>query len=102
MMTCEDIVRPEFDPRSEAYRVHHDTDSSWTVSTTLVYALSSLTGNEPRQLLPLNRAVDPDVLEYHVRGRNRGADLSFEFHGHHVTVRDDGLIEFSPLDEQDG
>lgn len=80
----------------------HDPDSSCDVSTTLVLAISSLTGNEPMQMLPLNRTVDPDVLESHVDGWERGSHVSFDFHGYHVTVRDDGLIEFIPLDEQEG
>lgn len=70
-------------------------------STTIVLSLETITGDEPPQMLPLNRAIDPDVLESHVRGRDRRAELSFEFHGHQVTVRDDGRITFSPLDECD-
>jgi hypothetical protein len=98
-LDCENTVRPEYDPHSEAYRVYYDTDSTWNVSTTLVLSLRSLTGDEHGQTVPLNRAVDPDVLECHVRGRDRGARLSFEFHGYHVTVRDDGRIEFTSPDE---
>lgn len=94
----ENTVRPVSDPGSETHRVHHD-DCSWTVTTTIVYAISSLTGDDPTGMLPLNSAVDPDVLEDHVRGRTRGATLAFEFHGYEVTVSDDGRITFAPLDE---
>lgn len=52
-------------------------------------------------MLPLNRAVDPEALECHVRERNRGSQLSFEFHGYRVTVRDDGQVCFSPLGDQE-
>lgn len=97
----EDTVRPAFEPDSETYYVYDDPDSSWTVTTTLVLALGSLTGDEPSQMLPLNRTVDPDVLDSHVHGRTRGSQVSFDFHGYHVTVRDDGRIEFTPLDEQE-
>lgn len=94
-------VRLTSDPQSETRRIDHDADCSWNVSTTIVYAISSMSGDEPTAMLPLNGAVDPDVLESHVRGRDRGARLSFEFHGYRVTVRDDGRITFTPLDEQE-
>lgn len=97
----ENTVRPEPDPRSEVHRIYYDTDCSCPVSTILVLSISSLTGDEPTEMLPLNSAVDPDVLECHVQGRTRGADLSFEFHSYHVTARDDGRITFTPLDERD-
>lgn len=96
--TFDNTVRPEFDPGSGVYQVHYDADSTWKVSTTLVLAISSLTGDDPVQMLPLNRAVDPDALDHHVHDRTRNANLSFDFHGYHVTVHDDGLIEISPLD----
>lgn len=92
-------VRPEYDPRSETYQVYHDTDSSWNVSTTIILSIRSLTEDEHRQMLPLNHAVDPDVLGRHVRGRDRGAQVSFSFLGYYVTVRDDGRIKFAPPDE---
>ena len=95
----DDTIVPESDPYSEIYRVYHDADSPWKISTTLVLSLQSLTKDEPTEMRPLNRAVDPDVLECHVQGQNRGAELTFEFHGHRVTVRDDGRITFSPLGE---
>lgn len=91
-------LRPEFDPESECHRVSHDADSEWEASTTLVLSLGSLTGQDPTDMLPLHRAVDPDVLNRHVRGHARGAELTFQFNGHDVTVHDDGRIEFSPLE----
>lgn len=94
-------VRPEFDPGSERFQVYHDTDWSWTVTTTLVYSLSSITTVAPTDMLPLNRAVDPDALELHVQGRDRGAELTFAFHGYRITVRDSGHITFSPLEDQE-
>lgn len=79
--------------------MHHDTDWSWTATTTLVFSLSSVTAVDPTDMLPLNRAVDPDVLEAHVGGRDRGATLTFDFHGYEITVRDTGHMTFSPLDD---
>ena len=95
------IVNPRFDPGSRTYRVHHNPDNPWALSTTLVLSLSSLTGDDPTEMCPLNRVVDPDVLESHVRGRNRGAHVSFDFHGYDVTVRDDGRIELDSIVEHE-
>lgn len=92
-------IRPEFDPQAGTYRVDHDADSPWEASTTLVLAISSVTGEEPTEMLPLTLAVDPDVLNRHVGGRDRGASLTFEFDGHQVTVQDSGRIEFAAVDE---
>jgi len=94
---CSD-VSPEFDPHTETYELRYDQERSTSVATALVFTLSHLTGDEPGRMLPLNRAVDPDVLEQHVDGRDRGARLSFEFHGYDVTVRDSGHIALSPLE----
>lgn len=91
-------VRPEFDPQTGCHRVDHDADSPWEASTTLVLSLSTVTGEDPTAMVPLDRAVDPEVLNRHVRGRDRGATLTFEFDGHRVSVRDDGRIEFSAIE----
>lgn len=96
----DDTVRPEFDAQSGTYRFSYDTDSSTSVSTSLVLSLCSLTDDEPTQMRPLSRAVDPDVLESHVESRDRGSNLTFEFHGHRVTVQDGGQVEFSPIDTE--
>jgi len=94
----DNTVRPEFDPSSGTYRVDYDSDSSCTASMTVVLALASVTEADPLDMLPLHRAVDPDALEQHVGGWDRDARLSFEFHGHSVTVHGDGRIEFAPTD----
>lgn len=60
------VIRPEFDSQTGTYRVDHDGDSPWEASTTLVLAISSVTGEGPTEMLPLSRAVDPDVLDKHV------------------------------------
>lgn len=92
-------VQPTYEPESDTYYVYYDPHSSWTIVTDLVFAISSLTGSEPTEMPPLNRAVDPDTLESHVQGRERGAHLSFDFQGYHVTVHDNGRIELTPIDE---
>lgn len=92
-------IRPEFDPRTGTHRVDHDPESPWEASTTLVLAISSVTGEEPTEMLPLSLAVDPDVLNKHVGGRDRGATISFEFDGRQVSVHDSGRIEFTAVEE---
>ncbi len=97
--TYQSSIRPELDPGSDIARVFHDPESSWNVSTTIVLAVQSLTGDEPTEMLPLNRAVDPDMLVDHLQGPDRSAQVTFEFHGYEVSVRDDGQVTFSPLEE---
>jgi hypothetical protein len=97
--TYEKTVQPEPGPHAKTHHVYHDSNSPWKASTTIVLSLKSLTGDESTQMLPLNRAIDPDVLESHLQGRDRGAHLSFEFHGYTVKVRDDGQITFTPAEE---
>lgn len=98
-VTPATAIQPEFDPQTGTHLVDHDADSPWEASTTLVLAISSVTGEEPTEMLPLSLAVDPDVLNRHVGGRDRGATLSFEFDGHRVSVEDSGRIEFTAADE---
>lgn len=100
LATSETTMHPEFDPRADVHRIEHESESPWPVSTTIVLALSSLTGIEPTAMLPLYRAVDPDALSHHVQGRDRDAELSFEHHGYQVTVRGDGHIEITSNDSQ--
>jgi|AntRauMinimDraft_4_1070384.scaffolds.fasta_scaffold00019_76 hypothetical protein len=94
-------VRPDFDPRTGTHTVDHDCDSAWDASMTLIHSLSSLTDDDPMEMRPLGYTVDPDVLDAHARSGNEDATLSFEFHGHRVTVRGDGQIEFAPLQDAD-
>lgn len=96
--TYQSSIRPESDPGSDTARVFHDPESPWNVSTTIVLAIQSLTGEEPTGMLPLNRAVDPDMLENHLEGPDRDTQVTFEFHGYEVTVRDDGQVMFVPLE----
>lgn len=84
----------EAETSAEVLRIEHDRECPWPISTTLVLALSDLTGMEPTAMLPLNRAVHPDVLEHLVDGRVRGSALTFEHHGYRITVNDDGKIQF--------
>lgn len=96
--TRHPLVETEFDPETGTHRVYHDPRNTWEASTTVVLSISSLTGEDPTEMLPLGRSVDPDVLNEHVRGEDSGATLTFEFHGHEVSVRDDGRIQFASDD----
>ena len=101
--TYKRTVRPEFDSRKGVYRITHESDRPWPVSTTAVLAISSVTGDEPTDMIPLATVVDPDVLNSHVQHNTGDAKLSFEYHGYDVTVRSDGLIEFdSPYGREMG
>ncbi|WP_436926703.1 HalOD1 output domain-containing protein [Halosimplex amylolyticum] len=99
--TYDNIVSPEFDPHSGTFQTSLNTDGSCSATTELILIVSSLTGDEPTQMLPLNNAVDPDALERHVSERDRDAELSFDFHGYHIIIRGDGQVTFTPIDEQE-
>ena len=91
-------IDPTFDPRSGSYRLDYRAESPWPLSTAVVLAIASVGDVAPTRLRPLNDVVDADTLNSHIRGRDRGSELSFEFHGYHVTVRDDGRIAFVPTE----
>ena len=93
--THEKSVEPEFDARAGTLRIDHDAENHWPVSTAVVLALSSLTDVDPTAMRPLNDVVDTDALDSLVRGRDRGAEVSFGSHGYRVTVRSDGRITFA-------
>lgn len=99
--TYDTTVRPIRERETDTHHVHHNPDNSCKITTSLVLAVSSMTEDDPSEMLPLNRAIDPDVLESHIQGRERGTHLSFDFQGYHVAVRDDGQIELTPLDERE-
>ena len=95
--TYEFTIRPRFDPDAGTYHLSHDLDASWPISTSIVLSLSSLTEDDPTEMPPLARAVDPDELQGHISGRSHGAELEFQWQGFRVTVRDDGETTFTPV-----
>lgn len=102
MVPDKQHVQPAFDARRGAYRTtHNDDERPWPAGTTTVLAITALTGVDPTDRLPLAGAVDPDTLNTHVRRTAGDAEVSFEFHGHDVTVRDDGYIELRSVDGQE-
>lgn len=103
LATRDTTIRPEFEPDSGTYRVGHDVEDSWSIATTIVLSINLLTGDDPTLMLPLHRSVDPDALERHVsnRFRTRGSSITFDFHGYHVTVGDNGQIDLAPVAECD-
>lgn len=95
--TTHDHTDPRtFDREDDVYHVYYEQADPASVCTKLVFALSSLTDDDPTTLSPVYYAVEPDALEALVKGQARGAELSFAYEGYLVTVRDDGRISFSP------
>lgn len=93
-------IRPTFDPDTETYHMSHDTDTSWPISTSIVLSVSSLTEDDPTEMSPLARTVDPDKLQGHISGQSHGAEMEFVWYDYRVTVRDDGETTLTPVTDQ--
>lgn len=78
-VTCRDPSIPE-------YRVHHDFESRYELSTTLVMALEEIADAEKPLAQALSSVIDPDCLN----GLFRPV--------HHRTDREEGHVRF-PIDE---
>lgn len=67
------------------------------VSTTVLEAVSAVTGDPIEHLPALTTAIDPDVLDTLVAARSPGAvSVSFTYAGHDVTVRANGAVTIRP------
>lgn len=89
---------PPMDVGTDVLQLRHDDADPACICTRIVLAVGSRIGEEPTQMLPLHRSVDPDALEAHVGNRDRGAELTFEYYDYRVTVRDDGHVTAIPLE----
>lgn len=88
----------EYDERSNTYRISCHGES---LSTGIVMAVSLATGREPTDLPTLWEVIDPEALETVFEpgvafGREPNAQVSFEYAGCRVVVRDDRSLVVSP------
>lgn len=96
-VTSDDPERPE-------YRMQHDFDGRYELSTTIIMALSELEERadtaDPLSQSLIN-AIDPDCLDGLFRpvtyrtDRNRGT-VRFPFGGYTITVHADGEVRIRP------
>ena len=89
--------RPKYDRDAECYRYHFDPESTVKPSTAAVLALGSITGEHPREMPVLSDSINPESLNYHISNKPSNRTLTFEYHGHTVTVNSTGDVEFLPL-----
>lgn len=86
---------------SEGYHVLYDWSGDGSIVSTIVRAVTELSGRKPQERL--HSRIDPDALEALFRrspgepGRDRGA-VTFPFAGFDVTVDADGVIRLDEVD----
>ncbi len=77
----------QYDQRNDRYVIHHDSDSTATITTTVVHALASIAETDVSQgEFSLYDSVDPDALERIFSAKADG------------TERAGGHIAFTALD----
>lgn len=72
-------------------RTEHDW-SEVDPTTAVVESVASVCGCDPVALEPMTESIDPDALNRFVRSTDAGANVSFRYASHDVTVRSDGDI----------
>lgn len=88
-----------------SHHVRHDWAENDNISTTILLAVSDLTGRSVDELAPLSDIVNPDALDELLRpdeaapGREPPVSVAFEYEGYEVTVRRDGHIKIQPLED---
>lgn len=80
------------------HRSRHDWDQDGSLSTSVVTAVSQVTGDDPTEIDPLYEVIDPDALDRLVDSLGDDADgqVTFTLNGCAVTVTGDGAIAVSP------
>lgn len=85
---------------TERFLTRHDWEKSHSISTSVVKAVSAVTGDALATIDPLYEVVDPDGLDNLLvsLGRDGGATATFTFHECRVTVEATGEIVVQPVD----
>ncbi|MWG36709.1 HalOD1 output domain-containing protein [Halomarina oriensis] len=92
----ESLPSSEFD-----HRVRYDPSASGSLSVTVAAAVGEALDTDPMAVAPLYRSVDPDALDSLFVESNVTAEaqLSFVHDGCSVTVRGDGDVLVTVLDD---
>jgi len=85
------------DDQSPVYSTTYDWTSDVPLSTEVLTLVAEAADVDPIDLEPMNNCVDPDALNKLFSTREdgtprAGGNVSFEIHGHYVTVFADGQI----------
>lgn len=86
--------------QTELYSAQHDWAGDEPLTVTVLSLLADATGDDPVEMEPLNSCVDPDALNKLFSPRQdgtprHGGSVSFDVHGHTVTVYSDGEVVVS-------
>lgn len=93
-------------PAPQQYVAHHEFGGSADLTTTIVHAISNVTGADVTEAeFSLADHVDPTALDRLFRDRPDGTprssgQVSFDVFGHRVTVFGDGRITIVPIQRE--
>lgn len=84
------------------YRTRYTVGGPQTISTAVVFAVCSVTGDDPREAPSLSEVIDTDSLDRLFDGTqlDEGGDrrITFTYDGRSVTVDREGWITVTPGD----
>jgi hypothetical protein len=81
------------------HRAWHDADAGGSLSVAVVTAVCAALDAAPATIEPLCRTVDPDALDALFVGGESATTVSFHHEGCSVTVRGDGAVLVTVLDD---
>ena len=87
----------EFDPQSETYRLQFDMDSQLP-SEAVISVVAHASGDDPLNMPPIFRVVDPDALDSifpttDTGARRPGTAVTFRYLDFEVTVHSQGAVD---------
>ena len=91
----------------DVYSVQHDWADETPIGTTVVKAVSAVSGVRPTDLEPLHGVLDTDALERLFRPTTNGPRpqqnyVHFPVSGHDITVYADGVVFVEAPERDDG
>lgn len=90
--TMNNIIEPT-DSRTEDYWTVHNTSSPTELTSTIVDAVATVTGDDPLELPNLREIINPDALnELFVHSERSNVQVRFEYAGCEVIVTGSGQI----------
>ncbi|MFC7096458.1 HalOD1 output domain-containing protein [Halobaculum marinum] len=87
-----DVVETEPDAEWGTCTLRFDPDEPDALVTAVVEATARASGTDPLAMAPLTDTIDPEALGQLVRTTSADSVITFDYYGHEVTVRGDGLV----------
>ncbi|WP_226012185.1 HalOD1 output domain-containing protein [Halomicrobium salinisoli] len=98
---AESLSPIQIDIENESFRATYDSARD-SATLAVVAAVSTALDREPRNLTPLQSAVETDALDRLATGSSTGSgtrnEISFDYEGLEITVTGEGVIEANPIE----